>query len=61
MLIIILLFTALIAIYLYLNSIYQYWEKRGILGPKPRFFIGNLGTSILWKISQGDLYTNYYK
>jgi hypothetical protein len=40
---------------------YHYWKKLGVIGPKPKFLVGNLGGCFLLKTSPGELYTNIYK
>ncbi|XP_044262896.1 probable cytochrome P450 6a13 isoform X2 [Tribolium madens] len=59
--ILIIVITALVTIIYYLiHNNYQYWKKRGIRGPKPRFFVGNLGKSFIFKASPGHIYTEAY-
>ncbi|RZC37303.1 p450 domain containing protein, partial [Asbolus verrucosus] len=47
--------------YYWLKSNYEYWKKRGIPGPKPRFFVGNLGQSFIMKKSPSHIYTDIYE
>jgi cytochrome P450 family 28 len=50
----------LIALYV-LKENYEYWKKRGVPGPKPKFIVGNLGQSFLMKKSPFEVFTDIYK
>ncbi|XP_044262899.1 cytochrome P450 6g1-like [Tribolium madens] len=56
----ILLLTIIIIIYYLLHLNYQYWRKRGVPGPKPRFLVGNMGKSFICKSSPGQIFTEAY-
>jgi cytochrome P450 family 28 len=49
----------LIALY-FLKENYEYWKKRGVPGPKPKFIVGNLGQSFLMKKSPFEVFTDIY-
>lgn len=44
----------LVFLYHYLTSTYDFWEKRGVNGPKPSLMTGNMGDIIRGKMSIGD-------
>ncbi|XP_063905052.1 probable cytochrome P450 28a5 [Zophobas morio] len=43
-----------------LKKNYEYWEKRGVPGPKPTWFFGNLGENFMMKKSLMEVYANVY-
>lgn len=45
----------------FLNLNYKYWQKRGVPGPKPRFFFGNMSESFLVKKSPAEVYADIYR
>lgn len=53
----------LVTFLLYYISVskYEYWKKRGVLGPKPVPLLGNIGDAILMKKQLGEIYTDIYK
>ncbi|XP_068912344.1 cytochrome P450 6k1-like [Tenebrio molitor] len=61
MLLLMLIILAISIVYYFVHLKYQYWTKRGVVGPRPKFFVGNLGGCLLLKTSPGDLYSNIYK
>ncbi|KAJ3648665.1 hypothetical protein Zmor_020451 [Zophobas morio] len=59
-----LLILALIAIasgLFFMNLNYMYWKKRGVPGPEPTFFVGNILDNFLVKKSLADLYGEIYR
>lgn len=42
------------ALYIFLKSQYNYWLKRGIVGPKPAFFFGSLKDAIFLKCTEAE-------
>ena len=59
--ILILVLIAIVTGLYFLNSHYKYWEKRGVPGPKPTLFIGNLADNFLVRKSLAELYGDIYK
>ncbi|KAB0801349.1 hypothetical protein PPYR_05703 [Photinus pyralis] len=55
------LFGAIIALYFYLSSGFQYWKKRNVPNPEPSLLFGNLGDSLTSKRSVGQIYTDIYR
>ncbi|KAJ3641253.1 hypothetical protein Zmor_027767 [Zophobas morio] len=51
---------AVVAVYYFLKLNYRYWEKRGVVGPKPNFLVGNLGKSFILKASPGEIFADVY-
>lgn len=47
-------------LYYYLTSTYDFWEKRGVKGPKPSLVTGNFAPFILGKMSLADLSKQLY-
>ncbi|CAH0559420.1 unnamed protein product [Brassicogethes aeneus] len=47
--------------YLYLKHVYSYWNRKGVPGPKPTFFFGNIGLTFLRKKSMGEIFTDIYR
>lgn len=50
----------IISIYIYYQYIFGYWKRRGIPYIKPSFPFGNLGSTILQKISMSELVQQFY-
>ncbi|RZC38867.1 p450 domain containing protein, partial [Asbolus verrucosus] len=48
-----------VALYL-LKLNYEYWEKRGVPGPKPKFIVGNLAQTFLGKKSPTEIFCDVY-
>jgi hypothetical protein len=61
MLLLMLIILVISIVYYFVHLKYQYWAKRGVVGPRPKFFVGNFGGCLLLKTSPGDLYSNIYK
>uniref|UniRef100_A0A1I8P471 Cytochrome P450 n=1 Tax=Stomoxys calcitrans TaxID=35570 RepID=A0A1I8P471_STOCA len=62
MLFVALLVLTLLALYLWLNDHYSYWEKRNVPHDKPSFFIGNmqgLGKRYHWRDINERIYRKY--
>ncbi|KAI4495561.1 hypothetical protein M0802_008573 [Mischocyttarus mexicanus] len=49
-----------LALYYYFISSFTFWKERGVPGPKPYPFIGNLARPLLGKISVGDYLKELY-
>jgi len=47
-------------LYYYLTADFDYWTSRGINGPKPIPFFGNVAEFILGKKCMGDIYKEIY-
>ncbi|EFA04564.1 probable cytochrome P450 6a13 [Tribolium castaneum] len=47
--------------YFFVKINHAYWKKRGVVGPKPSFLVGNLGKSFILKSSPGEIYTEIYR
>lgn len=47
-------------LYYYLTLDFDYWTSRGINGPKPVPFFGNIAEFMLGKKALGDVYTEIY-
>lgn len=59
---IILLLVASITIWvLWTKWCLTYWERKGVPGPTPTFFIGNIGETLNFKQHVGILLQNWYK
>lgn len=58
---ILLLFSAIIGIYLYFTRNFNYWKKRGVKEVKPTAFFGNFGPCLLAQKSIMDVYDGMYK
>lgn len=54
-------FSFLVAIYLYMTRKFRYWEKRGIVEPQPSPFVGNFGECLLLKKSPGEYVRELYE
>lgn len=54
------LLALLIALYYYLIGTYNFWEKRGVPGPKPRLIFGTMKDVILYKMFLGDYIKRVY-
>lgn len=52
--------TVLILLYYYSKSKLEYWEKRGVKGPKPLPFVGNYKDVFLGKASVSDSFEDAY-
>lgn len=50
-----------LAFYYYLVKPHEYWEKRGIPGPKPQLLFGNFFPVIFGRVSIGDQVMSFYK
>lgn len=38
-----------------------YWERLGVPGPEPTFFVGNIGETLNFKQHVGTLFQQWYK
>lgn len=47
--------------YAYLNWVYSFWSRNQVLGPKPQYFIGNLGPQITFAKNWGIFVAELYK
>ncbi|XP_044268123.1 probable cytochrome P450 28a5 [Tribolium madens] len=47
--------------YFLVKKNHEYWEKRGVVGPKPSFLVGNVGKSFILQASPGEIYTEIYR
>lgn len=47
-------------LYYYLTADFAYWTSRGINGPKPVLFFGNIAEFMLGKKCIGDIYKEIY-
>ena len=47
--------------YYFLKVNNQYWEKKGVKGPKPTIFVGNVAKSVTLQEQVGTIYTRIYK
>ena len=50
----------ILTIYYYYSLKYAFWKDRGISGPKPIIFFGNLGNSIIKKKSLSETVKKWY-
>lgn len=53
--------SVILALYYYYTSTYTFWKSRGVSGPRPTFFFGNVKDATLLKESMTDLLTKLYK
>ncbi|XP_044262902.1 probable cytochrome P450 28a5 isoform X2 [Tribolium madens] len=60
MILLLLILTIITGIY-FLNLNYQYWKKRGVPGPKPKFFVGNMLENFLVKKSPAEVFADIYR
>lgn len=49
-----------LALYYYLTSTFNFWKERGVAGPRPYPLVGNIGKTIIGKISMGDYLKELY-
>ncbi|XP_017757760.1 PREDICTED: probable cytochrome P450 6a14 [Eufriesea mexicana] len=54
------LVVVVLGIYYYYKSIYDTWKNRGILGPKPTYFVGNFLNILIKKESVSDSVKTWY-
>lgn len=57
----ILLFSLLVAVYLYYVNKFTYWKRRGVMTPKPIPLFGNFLMPMLQKRSPGQILQDVYK
>lgn len=50
----------LLLFYYYVTYDFDYWTSRGVNGPKPRAFFGNISEYMLGKKSLGDILKDIY-
>lgn len=51
----------ILAIYFYLKHHYSFWERQGIVGPKPNYFFGNHSEVVTFKRNPAQVYNALYK
>lgn len=61
MLFVLLLVSAATLFYLYVKWTYTYWSRRGVPGPHPNFFVGNIGPTLMFKDHMVNLIDKWYK
>lgn len=55
------LLAAIISAYYWSISTFKFWDNRGVIGPKPKALVGNIGDVIKGKISIGDYLKKQYE
>lgn len=59
--ILILLFLASAAFYIYMKWIYSFWQRNQVLGPEPSFLVGNIGPQLNLSKHWGYIVADLYK
>lgn len=56
-----LLLFASTAFYIYIKWIYSFWTRNQVLGPEPRFLVGNIGPQLNFDKHWGCVVADLYK